>query len=251
MTFKIVSVGWQCEHWILQTLQSVEEQTRDDWEIAIVYDRSPDIGDQIIEAWCRNHDSKKWHYHFNSDQRFAVRNQYEAITSLDVEDDDIIVFLDLDGDRLAHPNVLQRLTDYYADDTLLTYGNYEPVPFASTCPPAIPFPPEVIASGDYKGYMTSLGGHCCFNHLRTMKGVVFNNIPLDRFHRNDGSWFTSGTDYIFMVSGLELAGPRHKCIDEVLLKYNNANPFADYLVHPAETSGSINEFLLRPSLSPL
>lgn len=248
--FKIVSVGWNCEQFMEQTFRSVEMQTRTDWEIAITYDVSNDSGAKKIMDWC-DYRNYQWNYQINGDHRFAVRNQYETITRLAPSDDDIIVFLDLDGDQLAHPNVLQHLTEYYNDDTLLTYGNYTPVPFADTCPPAIPFPPEVIADGSYRQYMTSFGGHCCFNHLRTMKGKLFNNIPLWHFKRDSGEWFTAGTDYLFMLAGLELAGGRHKCIEEVLLLYNNANPLADYLTHPADTSSNVMEALTRPPLSPL
>lgn len=247
MTFKIISVGWQCAQFLERTLESVEAQTRDDWEIMVVYDKSTDDGVEKIVKWYDDHDPMKWHYQINPDQKFAVRNQWEGIAHLNPEDDDIIVFLDLDGDQLAHPLVLEHLAEYYADDTLVTYGNYQPVPFADTCPLAIPYPPEVVANRTYRDHILNFNG-CCFNHLRTIKGKVWRAIPEDRFKRPNGEWYESGTDYVMMVPALELADGRYKCIEETLLLYNNANPLADYLTHPAETSGNIKDALERPAL---
>lgn len=248
---KIVSVGWQCEPFIEQTLRSVEEQTVQDWEIHITYDASSDTGAQSIIKWCDPRDARWRQYSLNEDQRFAVRNQYEAIKHLAPEDDDIIVFLDLDGDRLAHPGVLQRLLDYYADDTQLTYGSYKPIPFNAGCQPAIPFPFDVIANNSYRSFMAH-GGMISFNHLRTMKGRIFKAMSEELFKWPDtDEWYEAGTDYLFMINGLELAGGRHKCLDELMLLYNNANPMADNITHPDVTSASVASILSRPPLDRL
>jgi len=182
-------------------------------------------------------------------QQFAVQNQVEAIAALAPEDDDIVVFLDLDGDMFAHPDVLAHLGTYYADGTLVTYGSYRPVPYAATCSPAIPFPPEVVKANAYRKHMLTSG--CCFNHLRTMKGRVVKAIPLDRFHWPDGRWYQAGTDYIFMTAALELAGGRYKCVEEILLHYNHANPNADNLSHPAVADACTQNTLRRPPLEAL
>lgn len=239
MMFKIISVGWNCQDWIDQTIVSVVEQNRDDWEMMIVYDGG-DNGTEHIHKWTGPRIRAK----INDEQRFAVRNQYEGILALQPEPEDIIVFLDLDGDQLAHRGVLQRLDDYYADNTLLTYGSYKPIPDPGTTSPAQPFPPDVIARSTYRQYIAR-GGRCCFNHLRTMKGKVFNAIPADYFKWASGDWYNAGTDYLFMLAGLELAAERHKCINETLLLYNHANPFADNVAHPAVTNACVNDILQR------
>lgn len=246
--FKIISVGWKCAQFLEKTLASVEAQVEQDWQIHIVYDGG-DHGDWLIRNWCDERDDR-WTYTINTEQLWAVRNQYEGVKKLNPADDDIIVFLDLDGDQLAHPEVLSHLLHYYADATLVTYGNYRPEPFAETCPPAVPFPPEVVANVAYRDHVMS-GAGCCFNHLRTVKGKVYNAIPEERFKRLNGEWYESGTDYVVMIPALELAGGRYKCLDEVLLIYNNANPLADYIVHPSGTTGNILDALQRPPLDPL
>ena len=250
--FKIVSVGWTCAQFLECTLASVEAQTVTDWEIMVTYDPSPDGGQQMIEDWCAGHENR--HCRFPEVQQFAVRNQVESILTLAPADEDIIVFLDLDGDQLAHPQVLQRLLDAYSDGTLLTYGNYRPEPYVTTCGPAVPFPADVVVGQTYRRFVLS-GRGCCFNHLRTMKGKVFRKIPLDRFYwtaesGRAGEWLRNGTDYAFMINGLELVHGRYKCLDEVLLVYNHANPLADNLTHPADTDSCVQNLMNRPPLAP-
>lgn len=249
MTFQIISVGWRCGPWWRQTLQSVEDQSIDDWAVHVVYDGGDDAGPEI-EQWCAEH-GDRWSCTLNREQYFAVRNQAIALEALAPAPDDVVVFLDLDGDRLAHPDVLAHLTAYYADATLVTYGNYEPVPAEPHCPPATEFPTDVVTAGAYRAHMLGSGGECHFNHLRTMKGRVATAIPDDQFHWPDGRWYESGCDYVFMVCALELAGGRHKCLSEILLTYNHANPQADYLVRATETAACVVDFLHRPPLAPL
>lgn len=251
MTFKIVSVGWRCAGWWEQTLRSIEGQSTDDWDVQIRYDGG-DAAGTGIQAWCAERD-ERWHCTVNDRQLFAVRNQVEAIHQLDPADDDVIVFLDLDGDQFAHPDVLAHLADAYADGTLLTYGSFEPVPITGPWQQAVPFPPAVVRAGSYRQHILHEG--CCFNHLRTMKGAVAKAIPDDHFRwasgPKQGEWYSAGTDYIFMTAGLELAGGRYKCLPETLLLYNNANPNADYLSHPKETGACTQNYLRRPPLRPL
>lgn len=255
MTFHIISVGWQCAEFLERTLESIERQSVDDWRSWIVYDPSDDNGALVLTDFLLSRPTDgRWHVHINTDRRYAVRNQYEAIVAAEPADDDIIVFLDLDGDQLAHEHALRSLQEAYADGTLLTYGAYRPVPDPGTTSPAVPFPDDVVASNGYRRHMLR-GGGCCFNHLRTMSARLVKAIPVGHFHwakgPKRGQWYDAGTDYIFMVAGLELAGGRYKCLDEVLCLYNHANPNADYLYHPAEANACTQDYLRRPSLRPL
>lgn len=244
--FKIVSVGWRCADWWERTLASVQSQSIDNWDVWVTYDGGDDAG-PAIEQWCNDH-GDRWNFTQTDQQQYAVRNQWETIQRLAPEDDDIIVFLDLDGDQLAHPDVLAHLATYYARGDLLTYGSYQPVPWADTCSPATPFPPEVVASNSYRRHILQ-GGGCHFNHLRTMKGCIAKAIPESYFKWEHGEWYGGGTDYIFMTAGLELAGGRYSCIPEVLLLYNHANPNADNICRPSQADAATRDFLGRPALS--
>lgn len=121
MRFKVVSVGWQCAQWLEATLQSIEDQSLDNWDVWIAYDPSQDDGAQKIQDWCDSRDDR-WSYTINDVRKFAVRNQYESIRNLNPSDEDVVVFLDLDGDRFANVGVLERLAKEYSDGTLLTHA---------------------------------------------------------------------------------------------------------------------------------
>lgn len=253
VTFKIVSTGWNCANWLEQTLSSVENQSVTNWEVWIIYDPSDDDGADKIRQWCGARDDR-WHYTLNEARQFAVRNQYEAVQNLQPEDDDVVIWLDLDGDMFAHTNVLKHLTTYYESDApLVTYGSYRPIPDPGTTPMVRPFPLDIVQNNAYRQQM--LTGDCCFNHLRTMKGRIAKAIPLDQFQYRGGplagQWYTSAGDYVFMACALELAGGRYKVIPEVLLHYNHDNPYADYLLNSIASFGTTQDFLFRPPLSPL
>jgi glycosyltransferase involved in cell wall biosynthesis len=252
MTFCIVSTGWNCAKFVERTLASVEEQSDPDWRICIVVDKYKDDTAAIVAQWClERSEDERWDCQLNADQRYAVRNQYDAIQRLDPADDDVIVWLDLDGDRFAHPDVLARLREVYADPELqLTYGSYRPEPDKGTCVPAMAFPPQVIANNTYRTHVLRSG--CCFNHLRTMRGRIYRAIPLQYLHWNDGRWYDIGVDYITMVPALELAGRNHRFITETLLIYNNGNPHADYRLNPQRPNeSSVLDAMMRPALQPL
>lgn len=248
MRFLIVSCGRDCSDVLTQTLKSIEAQTVSDYEVMITDDASDDPDQRgIIRLWCEAH-GPRWHHILNPTRLGTVRNQWEAITALNPSDDDVIVWLDLDGDRFAHPDVLARLADAYADGTMLTYGSYRPVPDPGTCGPATPFPDEVVKANGYRQYAAS---HHTLNHLRTMSGRVFKALPHETFRWANGEWYAAGADYIFMLAGLERAGGRYKCLPEVLCLYRSDNPLADNLVHPDETNRCVRDFINRFPLESL
>jgi glycosyltransferase involved in cell wall biosynthesis len=258
MRFKIVSTGWNCARFIEQTLASVAQQSVDNWDIWIIYDPSDDNGAQVVKDWCdarRQFGDDRWNYTINATRQFAVRNQYEAVHQLAPEPEDVVIWLDLDGDMFAHRDVLVHLANYYnePDAPLVTYGSYRAVPDHGTSPPAVPFPDDVVRNNAYRQQMIT--GICCFNHLRTMKGKIVNAIPQNQFlfrgTENAGQWYTTAGDYIFMACALELAGGRYKVIEEVLLLYNHDNPYADYLMNSVASFATTNDYLYRPALTPL
>jgi len=230
MRFKICSVGWSCADFLQWTLDSVAAQSIDDWDMAIIYDPSEDNGAELIKAWCEE-DPEHRLYRINKKRRFAPRNQYEAVHDmLKPADDDVIIFLDLDGDKLAHPDVLKLLANVYQEgrgEVLLTFGQYRPVPPTPVhkVGQAREWPADIINSGNYRQYTLDNGP--CFNHLRTVSGRIFREIPQSYFKWENGHWYQGATDYVVMMPALELADGRHKFISDIILDYNHANPLAD------------------------
>lgn len=235
--FKIISTGWNCPDEVHKTLQSINDQTRQDWNCHIVDDCSTDLRQQhIIADWYEDHfDRYGWSYSFNAENFGVVRSQYDGIRAMDPEDEDIIVFLDLDGDRFAHPQVLDRLAKYYDDsNVLLTYGSYRPDPDPGGSVPISPYPSSVVRDNSYRNDILTNGVR--FNHLRTVKWKVLKEIPESYYKWEDGTWMFCGSDYAVMAGCLEIAGGKYKCIEETLMIYNAQQPSPDNMRHPYETN---------------
>lgn len=250
MNFKIISVGWNCPDVFEQTLKSVQLQENPNWQAHIVDDGSPDPRmQQKIETWLDTHD-ERWMATFHTENRGAVRNQYEGIRAMEPDDEDVIVFLDLDGDQLAHEQVLDRLEHYYQQDILMTYGSYEPVPAERDfiCPVS-PYPDLVVRDNTYRQATMLLGTR--YNHLRTAKWKLLKHIPEEHFHFPNGEWIFSPADLIVMMGCLELAGGRYKCIPETLLLYNAAQPYPDHTRNPDRNVLGSNVTFDRTPLRPL
>lgn len=255
MRFKIVTVGWNCAQFIEQTLASVQRQKFVDWDIFIIDDATPDPNQAcIIDKWCEDRwleGDTRWRYLINDFQEYATQNQRKAIRWLLPDDEDVIVFLDLDGDQLATKYTLQELYDTYQEpDVMMTYGQYTPIPDLGTSSPAIPWPSETVKNNSYRREVLRSGPH--FNHLRTMKAKLAKAIPDDQFcFTRTGIPYLHGCDYIFMISGLELSGGRYKCMDKVTCLYNHANPMADNKQHPEQSSECVVDFLHKRPLQEL
>lgn len=224
MSFKIVSTGWNCEKFLVRTLASVAEQENPDWQIAIMYDPSDDNGAEAIRNWCAL-DPDKRKCRINDTRQYAVKNQYEAITQILMpEDNDIIIFLDLD-DSFAHKFVLDHLNEYYSGDVLVTYGQYRPIPPTGHVGTAKAWPFEVVKNRSYRQHV--LGGETCFNHLRTVKGKIHKAIPESYFKWANGDWYQGATDYAVMIPAFELADGRYRFVQEVLVDYHHDHEFSD------------------------
>lgn len=243
--FKIVSAGRNCAEYLLQTLESVEGQTWQNYNVFIVDDASDDPRQaELIREWCDGHDAR-WQYRVNTERLHAARNQYEAIKELAPDDDDVVVFLDLDGDQLAHPDVLKHLAAYYADGPLVTYGSL----VAHAHHEIRMFPDHVVRERSYRQHMLRV--HNCFDHLRTMSGKIAKAIPETQLQWSDGRWYEYATDYPFMSAALELADGRYKYIKETLLVYNDENPSSVNKTNSAECDACVYDCLGRPPLDPL
>jgi hypothetical protein len=251
---RVVSVGRNVAPWVVGTLDSVlAESKHEPVSLHVVLDPSEDDSQRIVEDWMvATAGLLPTTWTWNSERRCATPNQRTAIANADPQPGNIIVWLDLDGDRLL-PGALTRIREEYDRGALLTFGSHVCVPPAPGNRPAVPYPPEVIASNSYRANITRHGAG--FNHPRTMSAEILKAIPDDHylFHRGPrkGQPYDYGADYVYMVPGLELAGPRHSYITDPILAYNHANPEADYLVSNKQTAAVLTDLLARTPLGPL
>lgn len=232
MTFKIIVASYNSHNEVQGCLESIRTQVFEDYEVTVVDDCSPDIRQpEFINGWTGAMDGR-WRSILHTENRGALYSQVEAINSMNCDDTDVIVFLDGD-DKFSDAATLNIVDDYYhgPGSPLMTYGSYRSVPYAPTCPPVQHYPRECVANNDYRN--AGKWG-LRFNHLRTMKYEVFKHLTTEDFLDADGSWYHVAGDTAVMIPCLELAGPRHTMIPEILVDYTSNSDQADWRLYAPE-----------------
>lgn len=205
--FCIVCTGWNNWPWIRDTVASIDMQEHRDFDVCITDDASHD--DRLTRYIPETCHERGWRWILQSENRGTLYNQVAAIRAMEPGPEDVIVFLDPDGDRFAHPQVLTRLAEAYADGTRVAYSKYECDPPSATSTQSVPHPPEVIANNSYRAHTLAHG--MCWNHLRSFRADVFLAIDEAQFKDDAGEWFRTSADTALMTPCLELAGTRVKC----------------------------------------
>lgn len=227
--FKIITAIYNATLYFPGYVESIVEQIYDDYEVIVVDDASTDQTTQMVVDACREND---WTCVLQNHNRGAVYNQVHAIRALECKPDDVLVFVDGD-DRLAHKGVLDRLNFHYSDGTLLTYGSYAPSPPSRTCSLACPFPQEMLTERNFRDVAAGRGG-IYWNHLRTFKYSVFEQMDDSDFVDKDGLWYKTATDAAFMYPALELAAPHIKYLNELMYIYTSDNRISDWRRWPRQ-----------------
>lgn len=242
MKFRIVSAGWKNWPWLKQTVESVQAQHCRNFEMCIVDDASDDsnITDYLIDLVGQDN-----HFRFilNTEHMGGLYNQVAAIRAMNPDPDDVIVFLDADGDRLAHPDVLGRLVDAYADGSKVVYSTYDTEPPSPSSVRSRAHPQHVVDNNSYREFTRFNGIH--WNHLRTFKAELFHAMDESDWKDDDCNWWRTVTDAAMMFPALELARGKVRFLDEVLLIYRADHDLSDWRRFPGSTINKAHDTILR------
>lgn len=144
--------------------------------------------------------------------------------------DEIVVWLDGD-DWLATDYALARVAAAYEDpDCWLTFGSY--ITSHGRMGFAHPYPSEAWTMNEFRHYPWYA------THLKTFRAGLFQHVPVTYHQENDGTWFKLAVDQAIMFPMLDMAGPRHRFIPEILAVYNQEHSFE----HNAHEVGHREEF---------
>lgn len=225
--FVIWSAGWNCENYIRQHMESVNNQSYTNYTHMIVDDASTDNTWKEINKYktdkCLmfiNHANKK-----NASNIVSILRPRVKAT-------DIVVNLDLD-DWFAHKDVLARLNEIYSTEKCwTTYGHYKHL----TSKKGIPmegYPPDVIRDRTFRE------SHLYWHHPRTFKGFLLHNIDPDDLKDPDGTFIPNTWDLAVGFPILEMTPPEKlRYIPEILMVYNALNP----LRIPSRARGKRREY---------
>jgi len=236
----VVIPSYNNREWIIENLDSVRLQCYQNFEIIYINDNSTDDTIETAETYKEVYKLEDKLTIVNNKIRVgALANLYKAIHSC--QNDSIIVTLDGD-DWLAHPYVLKIINSVYQDPSIwMTYGSYRSLPECKTGFCKV-FGDNVIKHNLFR--KTSLP----ISHLRTFYAGLFKLIKFgDLLY--EGEFYQMAWDKTIMAPIIEMAGPHHKFIEDILYHYNNANPINDHRVNEQLQRDLCKHVLSKPPYS--
>jgi glycosyltransferase involved in cell wall biosynthesis len=207
MKFSIITCNRNNESWLKKHLDSVKNQTYQNYEHIIIDDASTDSSLSIIEQNCNPQKTKCF---VRKERSFAVRNH---ILGLKQMTGDIVVHLDGD-DWFFDENVLQKLFDVYKKtDCWATYGSYT---YPDQQIRLLPHPTEKAEDVRRMGLWS-------FTHLRSFKKELISAIPAMDLFNYYGDLHSFAADVAILCGIYEYAFSQNKVhfINEPLVIYNN------------------------------
>tara|TARA_Y100000034_G_scaffold21387_1_gene24608 strand:+ start:1168 stop:2814 length:1647 start_codon:yes stop_codon:yes gene_type:complete len=216
--FVIVVPTYNSEEWIKKTIESVKNQTHQNFLCYIINDCSTDNTLKAIENQIC--DDKKFIL-INNNERLGspIGNMYNCLkqNKVSLNDDDIIVNLDGD-DWFINENVLSYVSDFYNKEKCeLTYGSFVRFSNGIIGQESTEYPSEVVKNSSYRQDIWRA------SHLRTFKYGLFKKIQKHFITDNEGNFYKYAADQALMFSLLELS-TKSKFIDKVMYVYNDNNP---------------------------
>lgn len=210
----------------IKNIDSLCQQDYYNYHIVIIDDVSTDGTGDLLEEYIEKH--TLWDRVTlikNTTRVGALANIYHAVHSYC---DDMTIVVTFDGDDWApHENVLSVVNKAYADpDVWLTYGQFVEYPWKSK-PYCAEFPAEIIQENKFREYRWEA------SHLRTFRGFLFKAIQYEDLIYN-GKFYQVTWDMAMMYPMLEMAGERHKYIEDILYVYNTINPISDCKIYTDE-----------------
>lgn len=226
--FKIIVAGYNCVQFAQRCFDSIATQTYTNYDVCVVDDASTDDTARLVSE---NTEAYGWKSLLRIQNAGALRSQHEGITLLAPVDGDVIVWVDMD-DAFSSEHSLDNLNSHYDDATLMTYGNYQPVPYVDTCPTPSRYPQKCEDRNDYRN-MLKWGIQ--YNHLRTVKWDLYKHLTFERDFSYNGEWMNLASDAAVMIPCLEMAGGRYRFISDVLYNYTSDNPISEWRKAPTGT----------------
>ena len=104
--FKIICPSYNNENWIETHIESILEQTYDNYEVLYIDDNSSDNTWNVVNNLVGN--NPKFKLIKNEENKGAAYNYNEYLDDFGIDDEDILVHLDGD-DWLATPDVLEKI----------------------------------------------------------------------------------------------------------------------------------------------
>jgi len=243
MSFCIVVVGGPAEPYLDRCLQSINNQTCQDWRCCVVLDP---CGDGTFEK-ASSYASDQIQVILNSERKYALPNILSSIEHLNPSDNDIIVTVDADDWLYSYDNSnkwtsLEIVKGYYDRDPnlLLTHGSWYSYPDTAANTNNHPYFPA-----EFHGNIRKTPWRA--SHLRTFKYKLWKHINVEDLKDGNGKFYMSAWDCAFGWPMLEMAGyDRIKYIPEHIYTYNQETEHNDAKVRGKQQMYYTDYLAARP-----
>lgn len=238
MRFLVVVPCFNRPELLDRCLASIAAQDDPAFDVIVANDASTDpLVAEVMADWCfveGDHvGGGEWWQMHQSQNIGATLNIVEAIRSVVMDPNDVILIVDGD-DRLCDDLALYRLREVYGGTSnLLSYGSYDTDPPDPGCPPAFKIPDWVLRAGCIR--LMAYHDRMPWNHPISFRRRLFDALEDDDFKMGD-EWLKYGYDVTFMAPMIELAGTRVEFVPEVLYTYTSDRPESVARAFPKETA---------------
>lgn len=221
--FIVVSVMYNVEKWIEQTIDSIKSQNHPNFRAVLVDDISTDKTVEIAKKTIKN--DPRFHLIVNTEKKYSTKNIITALKQESPNDEDIIVLLDGD-DWFAHDNVLKKLDEIYTSKKCwLSYGNYLEYPtYQKSFIKPIRWLGKKLRNYRQRTWR--------FSHPKTFKYFLFKAIKIQDLTDSTGHIYKISGDMALMFPMAEMAGDNIEYIPDILYIYNVENTLNDHKVKP-------------------
>jgi len=177
----------------------------------------------------------------NSYKKGAIGNQIDIIARLINEH--IVILLDGD-DRLVNDSEIFSYInrEYQVNNLMFTYGSCRSIADGIDLI-AQPYSNKTKENKSYRKELFNWG--MPYTHLRTFKKELFGKVDRSNFVDDNGDYWMAGGDNAMFYPLIEQCEPSEvKCVQRVLVMYNDVNPLNDYKVNGYEQN-KVKDIILK------
>ena len=225
--FKIVVTCRNAQDNIKKTIDTIKNQTYDNYECVISDDFSEDSTCDIVKE--EIYGDPRFKLIKNNKQVFPCENTKRAIEACsDIKDEDIIFVLGGD-DWLPSEIVLSRLNYHYnKEDCWCTFGSWktqdgEKDPFYMR-----DYEKSVKELNDFRN------AEWLASSPRTFKYFLWKKIVQEDLLDNDLEYYKQATDFAYFIPILEMSGHKSLYVKDILYVYNRSTPLNMDKIYPGK-----------------
>jgi glycosyltransferase involved in cell wall biosynthesis len=235
----ILTTLYNAEKYIQKCLDSLMNQTMEDFTCYITDDLSTDRSVRIVESMIRDDD--RFILIKNKQKMYQPGNYDQVLRDNDEIDDDEVV-VEVDGDDwLPDNNTLQRIDDVYSDKNVwIANGSFK---YSSG---SIGFASEQIIDENLRQKRFTA------THIRTWRTFLWRKIKQEDLKDENGQYWKVTGDLSFMYPMLEMSGEEHyRFMPEINYVYNESNPINDHKVDMSLVTSIANKIRTKEKYNKL